>query len=27
VKNKTTIEEVDNTITTPVKRLKVKSSK
>ncbi|CAF1622070.1 unnamed protein product [Rotaria magnacalcarata] len=27
VKNKTTIDEVDNTITTPVKRLKVKSSK
>jgi hypothetical protein len=27
VKNKTTIEEVDNIITTPVKRLKVKSSK
>ncbi|CAF0768663.1 unnamed protein product [Rotaria sordida] len=27
VKNKTTIDEIDNTITTPVKRLKVKSSK
>ncbi|CAF3414611.1 unnamed protein product [Rotaria sp. Silwood1] len=27
VKNKTALEEVDNTITTPVKRLKVKSSK
>ncbi len=27
IKNKTTIEEVDNIITTPVKRLKVKSSK
>jgi hypothetical protein len=27
VKNKTTIDEVDNTITTPVKRLKVTSSK
>lgn len=27
VKNKTTIEDVDNAITTPVKRLKVKSSK
>lgn len=27
VKNKTSIDDVDNTITTPVKRLKVKSSK
>ena len=27
VKNKTTIDDVDTTITTPVKRLKVKSSK
>lgn len=27
VKNKTTIDDVDDTITTPVKRLKVKSSK
>jgi hypothetical protein len=27
VKNKNTIEEVDDTITTPIKRLKVKSSK
>ena len=27
VKNKTSIEDVDSTITTPVKRLKVKSSK
>ena len=27
VKNKTTLEDVDNTITTPVKRLKVKSTK
>jgi hypothetical protein len=27
VKNKTTIDEIDNTITAPVKRLKVKSSK
>lgn len=26
-KNKTSIDDVDNTITTPVKRLKVKSSK
>lgn len=27
VKNKTSIEDIDSTITTPVKRLKVKSSK
>lgn len=27
IKNKTSIDDIDNTITTPVKRMKVKSSK